>query len=240
MSTYKSRCMGSETIAEGTQAFHFEKPADFLFQAGQAIDLVLPAAATRAEAAARHTFSLVSAPAESRLTIATRMRDSPYKRALASLPAGAGVDLEGPFGDLTLHDDRRRPACFIAGGIGITPFLSMLRQAAHEQMAQRFILIYSNRRPRDAPYLAELQRLAGQLADFRLLATMTRSDRADAAWSGLTGPIDGGLLASIASGQPTPIYYIAGPPQFTMAIQELLADSGVADDAIRSEDFYGY
>jgi ferredoxin-NADP reductase len=72
------------------------------------------------------------------------------------LPIGAGIAIEGPFGSLTLHNDRTRPAVCIAVRIGITPFMSIVRQAAHDGLRQRLVLLYSNRRPEDAAYLAEL------------------------------------------------------------------------------------
>src|SRR5258708_19123146 len=131
-------------IAEGTMAFHFEKPSGFTFKAGQAIDLVLPGDPGADPQSLRHAFSIVAAPFEGELVIATRMRDSAYKRALNSLPVGAGVGVEGPFGSLTLHKDRARGAVFIAGGIGITPFRSILRQAAKDDLPQRIALLYSN------------------------------------------------------------------------------------------------
>lgn len=240
MSTYQARFKGSEQIAEGTMAFHFEKPGDFNFKAGQAIDLVLPAHSVNDGQPTRHTFSIVSAPHENCLTIATRLRGSPFKQAMAALPVGASVELDGPFGALTLHKDRKRPAVLIAGGIGITPFISIMRQATTEHLAQGFVLVYSNHRPEDAAFLAELLALDGQMANLQLIATMTQIGQSKEAWSGLTGQIDAGLLTQVATGQSAPIYYLAGPPRFVEAMQGLLNGMGVEDDDIRSEGFYGY
>lgn len=240
MSTHETRLAGREEIAEGTMAFHFEKPADFHFKAGQAIDLVLPALAASDAQNGRHAFSLVSAPSEDRLTIATRMRNSPFKRALGALPAGAAVQLEGPFGALTLHNNRARPAVFLTGGIGITPFVSILRQAARERLPQRFVLLYSNRRPEDTAFLAELRTLEAQMESFRLVPTMTEMNRSQEPWSGDRGVIDAGMLARAAGGLSTPVYYLAGPPAMVAAMRDLLNGVGVDDDDIRSEDFYGY
>jgi ferredoxin-NADP reductase len=125
MPSYGVRLAKPEEIAEGTMAFHFEKPAGFSFKPGQAIDVVLDSPcphAQRADAQSyRHTFSIASAPFEDELVVAMRMRDSAFKRALKSLPLGSLVKLEGPVGLFTLHEDRARPAVFIAGGIDITP-----------------------------------------------------------------------------------------------------------------------
>lgn len=121
MSTYQTRLSGREEIAEGTMAFHFEKPVGFSFKPGQAIDVVLRGPATADAQSSRHTFSLVTAPFQDELVVATRMRDSAFKDALGSLSVGSPVNLEGAFGSLVLHNSRARPGVFIAGGIGITP-----------------------------------------------------------------------------------------------------------------------
>src|SRR3546814_15498068 len=82
-----------------------------------------------------------------------------------------------PFGSLTLHSKTARAAVYIAGGIGITPFMSMLRHAAHEALPQQILLLYSNRRPEDAALLTELPELERKNPRFLLLAPMTPIDR---------------------------------------------------------------
>src|SRR5262249_2691715 len=122
-----TRLRGHQDVADGTMAFHFEKPEGFTFKAGQALELLLPDPAGGANDIG-HAFSIVTAPFEDDLVIATGMRDSAYKKALKALQPGAQVRLDGPFGSLTIHNKRTRAAVFIAGGIGITPFMSMIRQ----------------------------------------------------------------------------------------------------------------
>src|SRR4051812_46848611 len=101
MSAIPITLTGRETVARETCAFHFAKPPEFSFKAGQTIDLLLAGSSD----ALRHTFSIVSAPHEPDLVIATRMRDSEFKRALAQRPVGATLAMEGPFGSMTLHGD---------------------------------------------------------------------------------------------------------------------------------------
>ena len=240
MSTYTTRIEGFEEIAQGTMAFRFEKPAGFSFKPGQAIDLILSDAPAADAANARHTFSIVSAPFEGQLVIATRMRDSVFKRTLKSLAIGATAKLEGPSGSLTLHTDRARPAVFIAGGIGITPFMSILRQAAKDRLPQQLVLLYSNRRPEDSAFLIELQQLEQQNENFRLLATMTQMSQSDRPWDGATGLVDEALVKRIGGDLSAPIYYLAGPPAMVEAMRQTLNDAGIGDDDIRSEEFYGY
>jgi ferredoxin-NADP reductase len=221
-------------------AFHFRKPAGFQFKAGQTIDLVLNTSASVDAASARHTFSLVSAPFEHVLTIATRLRASDFKNALQELGIGSTAGVEGPFGSLTLHASRARPAVFITGGIGITPFMSILQQAAYDRLRQQFILVYSNNRPEDAAFLTELQEFERRMENFRLVATMTRMDRSGRAWPGRVGRIDRDLIQSVTKGAAAAVYYLTGSPSMVAYLKQLLADAAINDDDVRSEEFHGY
>src|SRR5215472_15833099 len=130
MPKFETTLKNNETVAEGTMAFQFAKPAGFVFKPGQSMNVsIIDPPETDAKGNAR-TFSIVSAPHESELVIATRMRDTAFKRVLKAMPAGGRVSLRGPAGLFTLDPADSRPAVFLAGGIGVTPFASMLRDAA--------------------------------------------------------------------------------------------------------------
>ena len=217
-----------EDIAAGTAAFHFAKPPGFAFKPGQAVELLLPDPGGGKDMG--HAFSLVSAPFEDELVIATRMRDSVYKRALGALTPGQAVRLDGPFGALTLHKARNRPAVFVAGGIGITPFMSMLRQNAHDGGGRDVVLLYSNRLPEHAAFLAELQAMARADSRFRLVAVMTDAE----------GLLDAARIRQSLADLAAPIAYVAGPPAMVEAMRTALAQAGIDEDDIRSEDFFGY
>jgi ferredoxin-NADP reductase len=241
MSTYITTLEAHHEVAEGTMAFQFRKPKGFDFTPGQAVDLVLPGQATADnDQNLRHAFSIVSAPFEDQLVVATRMRDSVFKRALKALPVGSPVVIDGPFGSLVLHNDRSRAAVFIAGGIGITPFISMLRQANHVQSPQRLILLYSSRRPEDTAFLVDLQQLEAQNHHFRLVATMTDMHLSSRAWPNETGFITADMVTRIVGDLPKPIYYLVGPPGMVEAMRHTLHVLGIEEDNVRSEAFYGY
>ena len=241
MTTFATTLEAREEIAEGTMAFHFRKPSGFDFKPGQAIDVMLTSSATAPEdQSTRHTFSIVTAPFQDDLVIATRMRDSAYKRALKSMTVGSQVTIDGPFGSLGLHKDLARAGILIAGGIGITPFISMLRQAANDQRQQRLVLLYSNRRPEDAAFLSELQQLEGQNPNFRLVVTMTQMQASHLPWAGQKGLVTAELAGSVVGDLSAPIFYIAGPPGMVQAMRQALNLAKIDDDDIRSEEFYGY
>jgi ferredoxin-NADP reductase len=150
---YLPRLKGREQVAEGTVAFHFEKPAGFEFRAGQAMDVTLLDPPESDSEGNTRTFSIASAPFESELMTATRMRDTAFKRSLSKVPLGTPVKVDSATGSLTLHKNSAKPAVFLAGGIGITPFHSIVRQADRERLPHQLYLFYSNRRPEDAAFL---------------------------------------------------------------------------------------
>ncbi|MGH9783021.1 MAG: FAD-dependent oxidoreductase [Terriglobia bacterium] len=221
-------------------AFYFSKPSGFRHQAGQSLLMTLiNPPETDGEGDARN-FTIASAPHEANVMVATRMRDTAFKRVLKSAPMGTSVRIDGPNGEMVLHDDLARPAVFLAGGIGITPFLSMARHAAKERLPHRLYLFYSNRRSEDAAFMDELRKMEQVNPNYRLIATMAEPEKSSAPWSGETGFIRRDMLERHLPDLMRPVYYFAGPPAMTMAMQNMLEGIGVTDDAMRSEEFYGY
>jgi len=232
--------MKREEIAEGTMAFHFAKPADFEFRAGQSLDFtLLNPPETDAEGTTR-TFSLASAPFDSDLMFATRMRDTAFKRVLRNAGLGLQVKIGGPSGSFTLHRKVEKPAVFLTGGIGITPFLSIIRQAAYDRAPHQLYLFYSNRRPEDAAFFDRLSEAAKQNPNFRLIATMTEMEKSKREWKGESGLINKEMLARHLSSLQGPIYYLAGPPTMVAAMRRMLTAAGVDEDDIRTDEFSGY
>ncbi len=235
-----SKLVSRHEVAERTTAFRFEKPSNWTFKAGQFLDMtLLDPSETDTEGNTR-TFSIASGPHEPILMVATRTRDTAFKRVLNTMPLGSAVRIEGPSGDLTLHNNVKRTAVLLAGGIGITPFRSIVFRSAKEKLAHRIFLFYSNRRPEDAPFLDELGALEKENPQYKLIASMTEMTKSHRAWNGETGLIDKEMLSRYLEDAVSPIYYIAGPPEMVKGLHAMLHDAGVDDDDIRAEEFSGY
>lgn len=237
---YLMKLKDRRQVAERTMAFQFEKPEGFTFKAGQSIDMTLMNPSETDGEGNGRAFSIASAPDEGLLLVATRMRDTAFKRVLGTMPIGSQVKIEGPFGNLVLHNDQARAGVFLAGGIGITPFRSILLRAAREQLPHRLFLFYANRRPEDAPFLQELEALQRLNPSYIFIPTMTDMSRSHRPWQGETGVINQELLAKHLTSAAAPIYYIAGPPGMVEAMRTLLNGIRVDDDDIRTEEFAGY
>lgn len=232
-------------VAERTLELRFDKPDGLRFKAGQFMDLsLIDPPETDAEGNTRG-FSINTAPDDPDLVFATRLRDTAFKRVLRSMPIGTRVHAEGPFGSFTLHNDASRPAVMLAGGIGITPFRSIVRRAAREKLTHEIVLFYANRRPEDAPFLGELHELALENRKFTFVPTMTQAERSRLSWTGERGPITNALIWKHLQpiwklGSMRPVHYVAGPPGMVSALRAMLNEAGTDDDDIRTEEFGGY
>jgi len=237
--TFEAALIGRDLVAEGTMAFRFAKPADWTYRAGQFIDItLLDPPETDAEGNTRG-FSISSAPNEDVIMITTRLRDTAFKRVLRTMPIGTPVKIEGPFGDLRLHN-ASRPAVVLTGGIGITPFRSILIETIRNGgLPYPVVVFYANRRPQDAAFLDELRELADQAGDLTFVPTMSELDPTEP-WDGERGHIDASMLARHLDGISNAIYYLTGPPGMVKGLRTILVDSGVDEDDIRTEEFTGY
>jgi ferredoxin-NADP reductase len=194
MASQTSKLIRREEVAEGTMAFYFEKPSGFNLKAGQSADVTLNAPPeTDAEGNTR-TFSIASSPFENKVMFTTRMRDTAFKRSLKNAALATEVKIGSAAGSFTLHRNQAKPAVFLAGGIGITPFLSIVRQADHDRLPHKLYLLYSNRRPEDAAFLDTLQALETTNPNFRLICTMTEMSKSKEEWNGETVLIDKEML----------------------------------------------
>jgi ferredoxin-NADP reductase len=237
--TFQAALVGRELVAERTMAFRFAKPADWTYRAGQFVDVTLLHPPETDPEGNTRGFSISSAPSEGVIMITTRLRDTAFKRVLQAMPLGTAVKIEGPFGDLRLHH-ADRPAVVLTGGIGITPFRSILVETIRAGgLPYPVVVLYANRRPQDAAFLDELRALAEQDANLRFVPTMSGLETSDA-WEGERGHIDASMLGRHLEGVTNAIYYLTGPPGMVQGLRTMLIDAGIDEDDIRTEEFTGY
>jgi ferredoxin-NADP reductase len=237
---YPSRLLSRTEVAKDTLAFQFQRPRNFLFRPGQFIDLTVRGLPAKGFNSLIHTFSIASSCFASDILVVTRMRDSIFKRALSVLPLGTEVSIRGPMGSFVLHRDTSRPAVFLAGGIGIAPFLSMLSSAAIDKTHPPVSLFYANRHIEDAAFMDALWDLEMSNQNFHFFPTFTRIAIGHRGWKGATGPINAQMLHKHISDLQNPIYYVAGPPGMVAGAHQTLVELAVPEENIRMEHFAGY
>jgi ferredoxin-NADP reductase len=136
--------------------------------------------------------------------------------------------------------DTTRPAVLLAGGIGITPFRSMLWHAATMRSPHQIFLFYANRRPQEVAFLEELRDLEQSNPRYKLITTITQPSEATADWRGEQGYFTEKMLKKWLPDLRVPVFYLAGPAGGVTSMRLTLNAAGVSDDDIRAEEFPGY
>ena len=212
---------------------------DYPYRAGQHADYTLIDPPHTDDEGNVRTFSFVSSPNNrDSITIATRMRNTAFKNSLNEIPIGTKVKVSEPMGQFTLQKDASVPAVFIAGGIGITPFMSLITYASEEKLPHSMTLFYSNRTQAAAAFLPELEAWKTQNRNFTLVPTLT--DESPPNWPDETGRIDMAMIEKYVPAYRTAIFFVAGPPAMVSAMAVLLDQNGIEETRIKAEDFAGY
>jgi ferredoxin-NADP reductase len=225
-------------VAKGTLLVVFDLQGEKVdFRPGQYFWVELPNRGYDDEKGLRRHISVVTSPTERGvLGLCTRMRDTAFKNTLAELEVGDAVDVEQPKGDWQLPEDTRKHYVFVAGGIGITVFRSMLRYIADTGEPYQVTLVYSNRDRESTPFLDELQGLEAEIAGLRLVLTMTD----DEGWDGEARRVSREMLTDHLGDLSEPTYLVAGPPAMVESVVESLADAGLPEDQVLPDRFSGY
>jgi ferredoxin-NADP reductase len=203
----------------------------FRYRAGQSASL---AAADRE---GWTPYSLASAPGETERDGAIEFLikvegSSGFGAIVGGLGPGSAIRVEGPAGNFTLSDALpTTPLLFIAGGTGIAPLRSMIRDAVDARHAAPLALVYSARTPGEFAYLQELRGLA---EDGRLALTLTLTGEAED-WEHARGRTGPGHLSDLVT--PETMAYICGPPAMVKDVPAALASIGLSRARIRTEDW---
>ena len=237
---YGSRLLRRELVAHRTLACVLERPKGFAFKAGQYVDVTLPEPLFDDLLGPTRSFSIASSPTEPELLLVMRMRDSAFKRSIAEMALGSPVLVDGPADDLALDANGGSPLVMLAGGVGIAPFLSALREAAATGGRLAATIFYANRRPEDAPYLDELLDLEHRIDGYRCIPTMPRMIDSERGWTGATGRLGAAMLGRYLPALVGPRYYLSGSTVFISGLRQELARAGVPGSDIRIEMYTGY
>lgn len=215
-----------ETLDVVSFIFKPEEPATW--KAGQFFHYVLHHRPTD-ERGSDRWFTISAAPYEDHVQITTRFtpeKSSTFKNALKYLKEGDTIEISDLDGDFTLEDISKNYV-FIAGGIGITPFRSILKQLEHEGKKIKATLLYANR-DENIVFKKELEEIAAQNPDFSIHYIISPEH------------IDEEKIKSLVSNLTDSIFYISGPEPMVDGLGNTLKTMGILDNNIKQDWFPGY
>ncbi|HEY9406095.1 MAG TPA: Rieske 2Fe-2S domain-containing protein [Nitrososphaera sp.] len=261
--SYSSLTLTKKQKVEETDimTFWFTKDGYLEYKAGQFAFFPLDNVHNDSRGPIRH-FSLTSSPTEDALIVSTRIRDTPYKQRLTAIQVGEQVKVSKPQGNFVLHEDYSKLAIFLSGGIGVTPFRSMIKYATDKQLPIRITMFDSNRNRHNILYKDEFNKWSAQNQNLKIVFTITEEVKdtekeqhrmADASnsvtekkgdWSWEHGRIDRTMIERHLSKEEigNAIFYICGPPAMINALKEDVMQNQlrIPKDRIKAEEFTGY
>jgi ferredoxin-NADP reductase len=229
-----------EPVAKLTQYTELDLQGDQVdFEPGQYFFITLRPQDRANREELTHHFSIVNSPEQRGiLSFTTRLRldSSLFKRSLHESRVGDEVEIGDIEGDFVLPQEAGRPLIFIALGIGITPYMSMLRHIFETGRNDRVTLIYTDNEIESMPFLDELQKLDREHENFKLITSVTGQDSS----SGENRHIDTQFITDYLKDITANLYYVSGPPKAVQGVTKSFTDGGIPVENIKSDNFDGY
>jgi predicted ferric reductase len=182
-----------------------------------------------------HPFSISSCPAERPRIEFTVKEIGDFTKDIGTIPVGARAFLDGPHGNLTLAGRKAAGLVFVAGGVGLAPIMSMLRQLRAERDPRPMILVYGNRSAEQILYGEELEAMARDL-DLRVHHVLSEPPPG---WSGVVGQLDGAVLGRLLSfeGRRDWLFFVCGSAPMIDSVEADLGRLDIPVGRIVSEKF---
>lgn len=215
-----------EQVAKDTYTFYFDrKNIQFDFTPGQYVRIELPHDAD--DRGTTRYFTISSSPlTKEYLTITTKVIKSTFKKTLFHLEKGTKVTFFGPMGWFLLPKDEEEEKVFIAGGIGVTPFHSLLTLLQDEKLAAPITLIAAFLGKEHAVFYDELRKVSSNNSEITTIYTFSR--------------VSEEIIKKHVAHLEKPVYYVVGSEKMVSATKKILIDLGVDEEKIQTEDFTGY
>jgi ferredoxin-NADP reductase/nitrite reductase/ring-hydroxylating ferredoxin subunit len=239
----------SKQSDQGREGAEEEKTTSLSYTAGQFAFFDIGGVYDDPKGPIRH-FTISSSPTENFIMLSTRIRDSPYKQRLSTLEKGTRVKVRGPEGQFVLHEDYSKPAIFLSGGIGVTPFRSMIKYATDKQLPLKIIMFDSNRDRDNILFKRGFDECANKNKNLKIIYTISEDEQQQQSssstandWKGEHGRIDKAMILKYLDTNMlnNSVFYICGPPGMLKAMQSLLQDNlEIPKERIKVEEFTGY
>jgi len=211
----------------------------FEYRPGQYVTYQLDALAFPDPRGPGRHFTISSSPTEKGIVMfTTRMRGSGFKETLRNAPSGYELSIGVPVGRFVMSEESEtRHHVFMAGGIGVTPYRSILRHAADRKNPIHALIFCFNHSSAEIVFRQELEEIARQMPTLSVVHVLSEPEPG---WRGERGKLDEELLRKYVPDPEQFLYWISGPPPMVQAYKDLLAKVGVTDKSVRTDSFTGY
>ncbi|MDD5583451.1 MAG: FAD-dependent oxidoreductase [Candidatus Omnitrophica bacterium] len=218
-----------------TESFRFSSPVKIDFIAGQFMQVIFDRG-VRGNKGLNKYLSFSSSPTKEYIEVTKRLSESDFSKQLRALKAGDEVLVNAPMGSCVFKDEYKK-ICFLIGGIGITPVISILEYIIEKSLGTDVLLFYSNR-TEEIAFKKELDSWRKNHCNIKVIYTVTSCQPKDT--SCLFGTIDKDLIAANMDDAAERMFFIFGPPAMVTAMKNISLELGLEPSRIKTESFIGY
>jgi predicted ferric reductase len=179
-----------------------------------------------------HPFTIGSSPTGDRLVITVK-ESGDFTSTVGQTKVGDGAYVDAPYGMFTCAGVVAPSLLLIAGGIGITPMISMLRFLHHTGGDRDTVLLWGNQTEADIAFRDELEQLSSEMTSLQVVHVLSRQDD----WPGEKGHVEEQLLSRYLGNLDDPAVFVCGPPRMIASVTRALRRTGIPRRRIHSERF---
>ena len=214
-------------------SYRLPRPAELNFKPGQFFFITIK----KDEKELTHHFSFSSSPTEKEhFEFTKKLTDHEYSLALKASKVGDWAKIDAPYGQFTFEGEHPKIA-LLSGGIGITPFISICKNATDMQLDSKISLFYGCRTEVDIAFYSELETMQQKNRNLRVLFIVAQ---AGPEWKGATGIITGDMIREELPDYKENVFYTCGPPPMVKAMETVIASLGLPKEQMKQEYFTGY
>lgn len=214
-------------------SFRFPRPDGLDYKAGQFLFVTIK----QGDKELSKHFSFSSSPTEKdHIEFTKKLTDHEYSEALKSVKVGDWARIDAPYGQFTFEGEFPKIA-LLSGGIGVTPFISICKNATDKGLNNKIALFYGCRTENDIAFRKEFEELAQKNKNLKLVFTV---NEATPQWKGATGIINAEMIKRELPDYKDNIFYTCGPPPMVKAMETLIESLGLPKTQLKLEYFTGY
>ena len=214
-------------------SFRFPRPVELSYKPGQYMLITIKSG----EKELMHPFSISSSPTEKAyIEFTKKLTQNEYSLVLKTLKPGDWACIDAPHGEFTFEGEYPKIA-LLTGGIGITPFRSIIKYSTDMKLDSDIALFYGCRSPSDVAFRDELEQMQKQNKNLKLVFTVNEPNDD---WKGAVGNITADLLKEELPDYKERMFYACGPPGMVTAMTNLIKTLGLTETHLKLENFAGY
>jgi ferredoxin-NADP reductase len=214
-------------------SFRFPRPAELDYKPGQFLYITLK----QGDKELSKHFSFSSSPTEKdHIEFTKKFTEHEFSVALKEAKVGDWARIDAPFGQFTFEGEYPK-IVLLGGGIGITPFMSICKNATDKGLDSKITLFYGCRTENDMAFIKELEELAQKNMNLKLIPIVTQPTPQ---WKGATGIINAEMVKQLLPDFQENMFYTCGPPPMVEAMEKLVVSLGLPKEKLKRELFSGY